>query len=324
MARIGFLQLRNVVGDRAAVVFANSAWQRIRKRCSGEAAVSGEARPAKSVNAQHSYDRLLQLAFRHIAPVAASSRIMARSGWPKAAGCYTVAYRSGCRKPALEEHAEPGARRIVIHGAVGKMRVARLARPAAPCGRGRAWSSCASWRGSRRDGIAARRPARSGSPAPRTYRLRPKARRPAARRSLRGAIDRRIPARSRPRRGRRRSAGSGNSRSRHGRRGWRNTLPPSWRAQHLRAEADAEERLVLAQRHADPIDLAADEIVLVVGAHRAAEDDGGGMIGHGRRQRIAEPRPAHVERIAELAQRVADAARRGVLSGAERSGSAVA
>src|ERR1700727_750332 len=37
------------------------------------------------------------------------------------------------------------------------------------------------------------------------------------------------------------------------------------------------------------------------------------MIGHGLRQRIAEPRPAHVEPVAELAQGIADAARRGML-----------
>src|SRR6185437_2861249 len=82
---------------------------------------------------------------------------------------------------------------------------------------------------------------------------------------------------------------------------------------HLRAEADAEKRLLLPKRHADPADLAADELVLVVGAHGAAEDDGGGVVRHGVRQRLAEARPAHVERIAELPQRIADTARRRVL-----------
>src|ERR1700689_538986 len=37
------------------------------------------------------------------------------------------------------------------------------------------------------------------------------------------------------------------------------------------------------------------------------------MIGHGLRQRIAEPRPAHVEPVAELTQGIADTARRGML-----------
>jgi len=45
--------------------------------------------------------------------------------------------------------------------------------------------------------------------------------------------------------------------------------------EHLRAETDAEIGLVLAQRHGGQIDLAPDEIVLIVGAHRAAEDDAG-------------------------------------------------
>ena len=84
--------------------------------------------------------------------------------------------------------------------------------------------------------------------------------------------------------------------------------------QHLRAEADAEERLAFTQRHLEPVDLAADEIVGVVGAHRAAEDDRAGVLRHGAGQRIAEPRPAHVERKAALAQCVAEAPRsRGLL-----------
>ena len=78
---------------------------------------------------------------------------------------------------------------------------------------------------------------------------------------------------------------------------------------HLRAEADAEERLVLLERHGDPVDFPADEIVRVIGAHRAAENDRAGMLGKRRRQRIAEPRPAHIERKTELLQGVADPAR---------------
>src|SRR5579885_137391 len=81
---------------------------------------------------------------------------------------------------------------------------------------------------------------------------------------------------------------------------------------HLRAEADAEERFVVAQRHADPVDLALDEVFLVIGALRAAEDGGGGMLVHGLRQRIAETRAADVERVAELGQDLADAARLGM------------
>ena len=82
---------------------------------------------------------------------------------------------------------------------------------------------------------------------------------------------------------------------------------------HLRAEADAEERLFGLERHCDPVDLAADEIVLVVGAHRAAENHHAGVVAHGRRQRIVIARTAHIERMAELLERAADTARRGML-----------
>jgi hypothetical protein len=37
------------------------------------------------------------------------------------------------------------------------------------------------------------------------------------------------------------------------------------------------------------------------------------MLRHGRRQRLAEPRPPHVKRVAELLQGVAEASRRGML-----------
>src|SRR5262249_28666524 len=68
--------------------------------------------------------------------------------------------------------------------------------------------------------------------------------------------------------------------------------------QELRAEADAEERLLLAQRHLEPVDLAPDELLLVVGAHRPAEDDGARMVRERLRQRVAEARPPDVERVA--------------------------
>jgi len=83
-------------------------------------------------------------------------------------------------------------------------------------------------------------------------------------------------------------------------------LPPRNLAHICRTETDAEERLVAFQRHADPFDFAADVIVAVIGAHRAAENDRGRMLGHGRRQRIAKARPPHVQRVAELLQSVAE------------------
>ena len=83
--------------------------------------------------------------------------------------------------------------------------------------------------------------------------------------------------------------------------------------QHLRAEADAEIRLLLLERHLDPVDLAADEIVLVVGALRPAENHGAGMVLQRLGQRLVEARPADVEGEAAAAQRVADPAGRRVL-----------
>ena len=68
--------------------------------------------------------------------------------------------------------------------------------------------------------------------------------------------------------------------------------------QHLRAEADAEEGPVLPERHVQPIGLALDELVAVVGAHRPAEHDRAGMAGQRFRQRVAERRPPDVELVA--------------------------
>src|SRR5690349_9324621 len=82
---------------------------------------------------------------------------------------------------------------------------------------------------------------------------------------------------------------------------------------NLRAEADAEKRLVVAQRHTNPFDFTMVEIVAVIDAHRTAENDRGRMLGHGRRQGIAEARPPHVQVVAELLQGMAKAAGRGVL-----------
>ena len=83
--------------------------------------------------------------------------------------------------------------------------------------------------------------------------------------------------------------------------------------QHLRAEADAEKRLVLAQRHADEVDLGLDEIVGIVGALRAAEDHRAGMLRHRGGQRIAEARAADVEIVAAVPERVTDASGRRLL-----------
>jgi GTP cyclohydrolase II len=78
------------------------------------------------------------------------------------------------------------------------------------------------------------------------------------------------------------------------------------------AEADAEKRLVLLQRHANPVDLAFDEIDVVIGALRPAKNDRAGMVLQRRRQLAAKRRPADVERYAVLAQILADTAGRGI------------
>src|SRR5262245_33974947 len=83
--------------------------------------------------------------------------------------------------------------------------------------------------------------------------------------------------------------------------------------EHLGAKANAEERFALFERHRNPIDLAAHEIIFVIGAHRAAEDDRARMLGHARRQRVAIARAANVERKAALHQSVPDPAGRGAL-----------
>ena len=80
--------------------------------------------------------------------------------------------------------------------------------------------------------------------------------------------------------------------------------------QHLRAKADAEKRALLGKRHRDPVDLARDVIVRIVGAHRAAEDHRARMIGERRRQLVTKARAPNVERISKRAERIADAARR--------------
>jgi len=81
--------------------------------------------------------------------------------------------------------------------------------------------------------------------------------------------------------------------------------------QHLRAEADAEERLALLERHRHPVDLVLDELGLVVGAHRPAEHHDTAMFRQRLGQPFAERRTAHVKRIAARGQMMADAPRRG-------------
>ena len=81
---------------------------------------------------------------------------------------------------------------------------------------------------------------------------------------------------------------------------------------HLRPEAHAQKRLVLFQRHADPVDFAADPRIGIIGAHRPAENHRTRMIFHRLGQVLAEAGPPDVEAIAALGEHHADAAgRRG-------------
>ena len=84
-------------------------------------------------------------------------------------------------------------------------------------------------------------------------------------------------------------------------------------SEQLRAEADAKKRLLLFQRHVDPVDLAPEPIVLVIGAHRTAEDNGTGIIA----QRFGRASPKRGRLNIELEplrlQPPAEPARRGIL-----------
>ena len=64
---------------------------------------------------------------------------------------------------------------------------------------------------------------------------------------------------------------------------------------------------------ADPLGLAQNEFVLVVGTHGAAEDDGTAVVLQRLGQGIAEARLAHVERMAVAAEPLADMAGVGLL-----------
>src|SRR5690606_6426369 len=83
--------------------------------------------------------------------------------------------------------------------------------------------------------------------------------------------------------------------------------------QHLRSEADAQERPPVAQRHADPVDLASDIGLLLVHAHRSAEYDGADVLIHAVGQGVAEAGAADIEVEAALGQQPPHAPRRGGL-----------
>src|SRR5689334_17397543 len=67
---------------------------------------------------------------------------------------------------------------------------------------------------------------------------------------------------------------------------------------HLGTKTDPKIRLLVAQRHTNPVDFSLHKILVVVGALRTAKDYGSGMAVHCFRQRIAEAGTPDVERIA--------------------------
>src|SRR5262249_15535422 len=95
-------------------------------------------------------------------------------------------------------------------------------------------------------------------------------------------------------------------------RGWVDAAAEMTRGQ-LGAKANAEARFALLERHRHPTDFPAYKVILVIGAHRAAEDDRARMLGHVRRQRVTIARAANVERKTTLHQSVPDPAGRGAL-----------
>ena len=80
--------------------------------------------------------------------------------------------------------------------------------------------------------------------------------------------------------------------------------------EHLGAQANSQKRPLLPERDRDPLDLLANEIIRIVGAHRAAENDGAGMAIQRLRKGIAKTRASDIQFVSERPQRVADAARR--------------
>jgi hypothetical protein len=83
--------------------------------------------------------------------------------------------------------------------------------------------------------------------------------------------------------------------------------------QHLRAKTNAKIWLFVAEWHSDPVDLAAHEVFIVIGALWTAEDGRASVLIHRFGQRISETWTPNVEWIAEFGQSLADPARRRML-----------
>jgi hypothetical protein len=85
---------------------------------------------------------------------------------------------------------------------------------------------------------------------------------------------------------------------------------PEMGREHLRAEADAEQRLVFLQRRFYPSNLASDPRVPVVDAHRSAENDHADVVMKRWGQRVAKSRAPDVKLIPVRPQEPAEPASR--------------
>src|SRR6267378_2770743 len=90
----------------------------------------------------------------------------------------------------------------------------------------------------------------------------------------------------------------------------RSNLRAELHSEHLRAQANSQERPLLPQRHGDPVDLLANEIIGVVCAHRAAEYDRAGMAIEPLGTVVDTPSTHDTLPVSKRPQRIADPAGR--------------
>ena len=169
------------------------------------------------------------------------------------------------------------------------------ARPAIRGAHGRAWSSDASSRRSRRDETGSRTHGRAGTPAPGSRRPPPAIRRPREVQILRGASGRHDPASAGRSSARPAWGGSGNIRSARGLPDAARPGAPSCLASICAPRQIPRNGRCSRERHGDPVDLPANIVIRIVGAHRAAENDRAGMVVQRFRQRIAKARTPDIQ-----------------------------
>jgi hypothetical protein len=88
---------------------------------------------------------------------------------------------------------------------------------------------------------------------------------------------------------------------------WADPLPKV-AGKHLSAKANAKKWLLLLERNPDPIYLAPQPGIFIIGAHGPAKNHGANMLIQRFRERITKPRPPHIERIALRQQKTTESA----------------